>query len=311
MWQEVQGLPARQHASALPVGALKATDPIVCLSKNAQTQPSLRGGDLEPLARALLRETLLSPSTSGTGGPRWDDVVGLEGAKALLLEAVVAPLRHPELFTGVLAAGWRGALLFGPPGTGKTLLARAAAARCGASFFAVSAATLASKWRGEPERMARALFRLARHHAPAVVFIDEADALLGARGGGGGGDGEGSGGGESEASTRLKTELLVQLDGITTAGGGGGNQDEQQQQQRVFVLVSGPSGVGATVALLLSTVVLTLPSACLDLAASFKPQQPTKRPRPTAPGRSTRRFCGASRSASLCRRPTRPRGARC
>lgn len=92
---------------------------------------------------------------------RWDDVVELHDAKRLLKEAVVMPIKYPQLFTGLLSP-WRGILLFGPPGTGKTMLARAVATECKTTFFNISASTIVSKWRGDSEKLIRVLFDLAR-----------------------------------------------------------------------------------------------------------------------------------------------------
>eukprot|EP00440_Ansanella_granifera_P068421 gb/GFBE01074231.1/.p1 GENE.gb/GFBE01074231.1/~~gb/GFBE01074231.1/.p1 ORF type:complete len:565 (+),score=137.11 gb/GFBE01074231.1/:1-1695(+) len=140
-------------------------------------------------------------------GVAWDSIVGLNHAKALLKEAVVMPLKYPQLFTGLLAP-WKGVLLFGPPGTGKTLLAKAVATECETTFFNISASTVVSKWRGDSEKLVRVLFDLAKHHQPSTIFIDELDSLMSARGGGD------SGGGEHEGSRRMKTELLIQMDGM-------------------------------------------------------------------------------------------------
>uniref|UniRef100_A0A6A7FSA0 Fidgetin-like protein 1 n=1 Tax=Hirondellea gigas TaxID=1518452 RepID=A0A6A7FSA0_9CRUS len=132
----------------------------------------------------------------------WDDIVGLGDAKSIIQEVVVWPMLRPDIFTG-LRGPPKGVLLFGPPGTGKTMIGKAIASQSGATFFSISASCLTSKWVGEGEKMVRALFAVARIQSPSVIFIDEIDSLLSQRNET-----------EHESSRRIKTEFLVQLDGV-------------------------------------------------------------------------------------------------
>lgn len=138
----------------------------------------------------------------------WDDVAGLEGAKEALKEAVILPRRFPQLFVGKRKP-WRGILLFGPPGTGKSYLAKAVATEADAQFFAVSSSDLVSKWQGESERLVKNLFAMARAEEHAIIFVDEIDSLCGSRSEG-----------ESDATRRIKTEFLVQMQGVANRSDG-------------------------------------------------------------------------------------------
>ncbi|XP_065519430.1 katanin p60 ATPase-containing subunit A-like 2 isoform X4 [Lathamus discolor] len=157
-------------------------------------------GEMRELATVVSKDIYLhNPNV------KWDDIIGLDAAKRLVKEAVVYPIRYPQLFTGILSP-WKGLLLYGPPGTGKTLLAKAVATECNTTFFNISASTIVSKWRGDSEKLVRVLFELARYHAPSTIFLDELESVMSQRGT--------ASGGEHEGSRRMKTELLVQMDGL-------------------------------------------------------------------------------------------------
>ncbi|NXS11286.1 KATL2 protein, partial [Neodrepanis coruscans] len=157
-------------------------------------------GEMRELAMVVSRDIYLHKPNV-----KWDDIIGLDAAKRLVKEAVVYPIKYPELFTGILSP-WKGLLLYGPPGTGKTLLAKAVATECNTTFFNISASTIVSKWRGDSEKLVRVLFELARYHAPSTIFLDELESVMSQRGI--------VPGGEHEGSRRMKTELLVQMDGL-------------------------------------------------------------------------------------------------
>ena len=178
----------------------------------AQEESKKPYGNIDPAVVRSIEETILDDSPN----VHWDDVKGLAEVKQVLKETIIMPTMRPDIFRGLLAPS-KGILLYGPPGNGKTMLAKAIATECQSTFFNCSASTLTSKWMGEGEKLMKALFAMANAKAPAVIFIDEIDSIMGARGGQ-----------EHEASRRLKTEFLVQFDGVNSS----------QEEKRILVLAA-------------------------------------------------------------------------
>ncbi|XP_042462131.1 protein SUPPRESSOR OF K(+) TRANSPORT GROWTH DEFECT 1-like isoform X1 [Zingiber officinale] len=196
-------------------GSAPAADGDAAVAARPKTKPKdgERGGD--DTDQAKLRAGLTSAIITEKPNVKWNDVAGLESAKQALQEAVILPVKFPQFFTGKRRP-WRAFLLYGPPGTGKSYLAKAVATEAESTFFSISSSDLVSKWMGESEKLVANLFQMARENAPSIIFVDEIDSLCGQRG-------EGN---ESEASRRIKTELLVQMQGV-------GNND-----QKVLVLAA-------------------------------------------------------------------------
>jgi ATP-dependent 26S proteasome regulatory subunit len=153
----------------------------------------------------VLVEAVLNDMLSTGTGVSFDDVAGLSHCKQAIKESLLWPMLRPDWYTG-LRDPPKGLLLFGPPGTGKTMLGKAIAQECNARFFSISASSLTSKWFGQGEKMVRTLFAVCRYLQPCVLFFDEIDSILTSRQEG-----------EQEAGRRIKTELLIQMDGINAS----------------------------------------------------------------------------------------------
>jgi transitional endoplasmic reticulum ATPase len=155
---------------------------------------------LKRVQPSAMREVMVEAPTIG-----WDDIGGLEQASERLKEGVELPLKHPEAFRRLGIRPAKGFLLYGPPGTGKTLLAKAAARESQANFIATKSSDLLSKWYGESEQQIARLFSRARQVAPTIIFIDELDSLVPARGGGLG---------EPQVTERVVNTILAEMDGL-------------------------------------------------------------------------------------------------
>src|SRR5579871_4573788 len=146
----------------------------------------------------------IKPDSDSSVG--WDDIAGVEDAREELAE-IVEFLRNPERFARLGARVPRGVLLHGPPGTGKTLLAKAVAHESGERFYAQSAAGFVEMFAGLGAARVRRLFRIARKHEPAIIFIDELDAVGSHRGGFG----------ISGEKDQTLNQLLIEMDGFRSS----------------------------------------------------------------------------------------------
>ncbi|EDQ92319.1 uncharacterized protein MONBRDRAFT_4780 [Monosiga brevicollis MX1] len=186
----------------------------------ATLTPGYVGADLKALVNEAGINARVQPSAKREGfattpNVTWADVGALDQPRGELEEAIVFPLKNPELCAKLGTRSPPGVLLFGPPGCGKTLLAKALANGCAANFISIKGPELLNKFVGESERAVRQVFQRARTSSPCIVFFDELDALCPRR----------DDGSSSRVTERLVNQLLTELDGFDT--------DERRQ---VFVI---------------------------------------------------------------------------
>jgi transitional endoplasmic reticulum ATPase len=155
---------------------------------------------LKRVQPSAMREVMVQVPRVG-----WDDIGGVDEAIDKLKEGIELPLKNPDAFTRLGIRPAKGFLLYGPPGTGKTLLAKAVAKEAEANFISMKSSDLLSKWYGESEQQIARMFQRARAVAPCVIFIDEIDSLVPARG---------SGQGEPQVTGRVVNTILAEMDGL-------------------------------------------------------------------------------------------------
>jgi transitional endoplasmic reticulum ATPase len=155
---------------------------------------------LKRVQPSAMREVMVQAPTVG-----WADIGGLDQSVEKLREGVELPLKNPQAFDRIGIRPAKGFLLYGPPGTGKTLLAKAVAKEAEANFISMKSSDLLSKWYGESEQQISRMFARARQVAPCVVFIDEIDSLVPARG---------MSMGEPQVTQRVVNTILAEMDGM-------------------------------------------------------------------------------------------------
>jgi transitional endoplasmic reticulum ATPase len=154
---------------------------------------------LKKIEPSAMREVLVEISEV-----HWDQIGGLEDAKQALKESIEWPIKYPEAFQAVGIRPPRGILLYGLPGTGKTLMAKAVATESNLNFISIKGPELLSKWVGESERAVREIFRKAKQASPSLIFFDEIDSIVPARGSGY----------DTQVTERVVSQILTELDGL-------------------------------------------------------------------------------------------------
>ena len=155
---------------------------------------------LKRVQPSAMREVMVQVPNVG-----WSDIGGADEAAEKLKEGIELPLKNPDAFRRLGIRPAKGFLLYGPPGTGKTLLAKAVAKESEANFISIKSSDLLSKWYGESEQQISRLFARARQVAPCVIFIDEIDSLVPARG---------SSANEPQVTGRVVNTILAEMDGM-------------------------------------------------------------------------------------------------
>ncbi|KJH52270.1 ATPase, AAA family [Dictyocaulus viviparus] len=189
------------------------TDALPDTTEEKQTDEFVPRGYCPDLVEAI-EQTMSRNGTEVT----WADIAGLDGPKELFKQTIVLPALMPSFFKVGYPSTMEGSVYGRTTRTGKTLLAKAVATECHTTFFAVNCGDLASKWRGDSEKMIKLLFEMARHYAPSTIFIDEIDTIGSQRGHAN----------EHEASRRVKAQLLVEMDGFC----------KEDEGKRVLVLAA-------------------------------------------------------------------------
>ncbi|KAF8253185.1 AAA-domain-containing protein [Wilcoxina mikolae CBS 423.85] len=193
--------------------AVKKKSDAILRRLDANGSTATTGGKMEKLVLNSYEQTILTEVVAPEDiHVSFEDIGGLDPIIEELKESVIYPLTLPGLFTSTstLLSAPKGVLLYGPPGCGKTMLARALARESGACFINLHISTLTEKWYGDSNKLVTAVFSLAKKLQPAIVFIDEIDAVLRSRSST-----------DHEASTMVKAEFMTHWDGLLSTNSGG------------------------------------------------------------------------------------------